>query len=184
MSSTPDLAIVTEPGVDSGPTTGAAVPMHAMDNACAAVLSLLAALDRAPTTIKVHTEGVDLELSWAAPVVSAAPALPVPSTPAPPVLVAVESPAGHSSLEAAAGLDHIHAPTVGVFYRRPDPSSPPFVAEGDVVTPGQQLGIVEAMKLMIPVVSDRSGRIGSILKADGSPTEYGEPLFTLAPTDG
>ncbi|MGA8116842.1 MAG: biotin/lipoyl-containing protein, partial [Actinocatenispora sp.] len=72
------------------------------------------------------------------------------------------------------------APMVGVFYRAPSPGAAPFVAEGDVIAPGQQVGIVEAMKLMIPVEADRSARITQILVEDGDPVEFATPLFALA----
>jgi acetyl-CoA carboxylase biotin carboxyl carrier protein len=70
-----------------------------------------------------------------------------------------------------------------VFYRSPEPGAPPFVAEGDLVRPGQQVGIVEAMKLMIPVESDRAGRVLEVLLADGSAVEHGQPLLLLGPAE-
>jgi len=73
------------------------------------------------------------------------------------------------------------APTVGVFYRAPSPGAAPFVEEGDTVAAGTQVGIVEAMKLMVPVEADRAGRVSKVLKSDGDPVEYGEPLIRLAP---
>jgi acetyl-CoA carboxylase biotin carboxyl carrier protein len=67
-----------------------------------------------------------------------------------------------------------------MFYRCPEPGADPFVREGDVVTTGQQIAIIEAMKLMLPVEAERAGRIVEVLKGDGEPVEYGEPLFALA----
>jgi acetyl-CoA carboxylase biotin carboxyl carrier protein len=58
------------------------------------------------------------------------------------------------------------------------------VTIGSPVRPGQQIGIIEAMKLMIPVEADRHGRIANILKANNEPVEYGEPLFELAAGEG
>jgi acetyl-CoA carboxylase biotin carboxyl carrier protein len=74
----------------------------------------------------------------------------------------------------------VTAPTVGVFYRSPEPGAPPFVSEGDVVAAGQQVAIIEAMKLMIPVEADRAGRVAAILCADADAVEYGQPLLVLA----
>jgi acetyl-CoA carboxylase biotin carboxyl carrier protein len=87
--------------------------------------------------------------------------------------------------QPAAAAEHLHvfAPSVGTFYRQPEPGAAPFVSEGDVVTPGQQIGIVEAMKLMLPVEADRPGRIVKIYRANGDAVEYGEPLFALAAPD-
>ncbi|PEH79785.1 acetyl-CoA carboxylase biotin carboxyl carrier protein subunit [Nocardia sp. FDAARGOS_372] len=71
------------------------------------------------------------------------------------------------------------AETVGVFYRAPEPGADPFVAEGDPVRAGQQVGIVEAMKLMIPVVATREGRVAEFLVDNGDAVEYGAPLLVL-----
>lgn len=84
----------------------------------------------------------------------------------------------------AATADAICSPSVGTFYRSPEPGAPPFVAEGDPVQAGQQIAIVEAMKLMLPVEAERSGRVSRVLKADGEPVEYGEPLIELAVLSG
>ncbi|WP_326645685.1 acetyl-CoA carboxylase biotin carboxyl carrier protein [Streptosporangium sp. NBC_01755] len=78
---------------------------------------------------------------------------------------------------------HVCAPTVGTFYRAPEPGAPPFVGVGDTVEKGRQIGIVEAMKLMNPIEADRPGRVVEILASDGVPVEYGQPLFAIAPLD-
>jgi len=77
--------------------------------------------------------------------------------------------------------ERITAPAVGVFYAAPEPGAAPFVRAGDVVIVGQQVAIVETMKLMIPVEADRVGRVAEVLKQNGEAVEYAEPLFTLAP---
>jgi acetyl-CoA carboxylase biotin carboxyl carrier protein len=111
-------------------------------------------------------------------VVPAVPAVPTVSTasaaalpvPAAPGATAVVAPAHHT----------LTAPTVGVFYRSAEPGKAPFVDTGDLVAPGQQVGIVEAMKLMIPVEADRGGRVAEVLCADATAVEFGAPLFALA----
>ena len=70
---------------------------------------------------------------------------------------------------------------VGTFYRASEPGSDPFVKEGDKVITGQQLCIIEAMKLMNPILSETNGRVIKILAADAQPIEYGQPLFLLEP---
>lgn len=85
--------------------------------------------------------------------------------------------------EPAAPHHHVTAPTVGVFYAAPEPGAPPFVQPGDQVAPGQQIGIVEAMKLMIPVEADATGTVVEVLVASGTPVEFGERLLALAATD-
>jgi acetyl-CoA carboxylase biotin carboxyl carrier protein len=80
-------------------------------------------------------------------------------------------------------LHDICAPTVGVFYHAPEPGAPPFVTEGSVVEVGQQMAVLEAMKIMIPVEADRRGRVFAVLAVDGAQVEYDEPLFSIEPLD-
>lgn len=74
----------------------------------------------------------------------------------------------------------VAAPLVGVFFRSPQPGVAPFIEVGDVVEEGQTLAIVEAMKLMNPIVADRPGRVVAIHVADGEFVEYEQPLVDLA----
>jgi acetyl-CoA carboxylase biotin carboxyl carrier protein len=78
-------------------------------------------------------------------------------------------------------LKTIGSPMVGTFYLTPAPDAPPFVEVGGVVTKGQTLCIIEAMKLMNEIEAECSGRIVSILVENAKPVEYGEPLFTIEP---
>ncbi|MBM0239936.1 acetyl-CoA carboxylase biotin carboxyl carrier protein [Micromonospora sp. ATA32] len=75
----------------------------------------------------------------------------------------------------------VRSPMVGTFYRAPEPGAAPFVAVGDLVRPGQVVGIVEAMKLMNEVTADRAGRVAEVLVDDGKPVEYDQPLVRLEP---
>jgi acetyl-CoA carboxylase biotin carboxyl carrier protein len=75
------------------------------------------------------------------------------------------------------------APLVGTFYRSSGPDSPPFVSEGDLVEAGQQVGIVEAMKIMNAVQAGQAGRVAKILVADGEMVEYGQKLMILESAD-
>ena len=96
------------------------------------------------------------------------PAPAVPSTPA--VTPAVAPPED---------LHLVHSPIVGTFYEAPSPGSPPFVKAGDVVSVGQVLCIVEAMKLMNEIESDVAGEIVKKLVTNGQPIEYGQALFAI-----
>jgi acetyl-CoA carboxylase biotin carboxyl carrier protein len=58
------------------------------------------------------------------------------------------------------------------------------VAEGDLVSSGQQIGIVEAMKLMLPIKAEQAGRVAEILVKDGQSVEFGEHLLLLLPGEG
>ncbi len=71
----------------------------------------------------------------------------------------------------------ITSPMVGAFYAAPAPGAKPFVKVGDVVSAGQVVCIVEAMKLMNEIESEVSGKITQICVEDGQSVEYGQVLM-------
>jgi acetyl-CoA carboxylase biotin carboxyl carrier protein len=75
----------------------------------------------------------------------------------------------------------IKSPLIGTFYRAPSPGAPPFVEEGDIVSKGQVLCIIEALKVMNEIESDINGKIVKILVENGQPVEYGQELFYIEP---
>jgi acetyl-CoA carboxylase biotin carboxyl carrier protein len=97
-----------------------------------------------------------------------APAVPAPAAPVPAALVATV-PDGHT----------VKAPMVGTFYRASAPGAKAFVEIGQKVAAGETLCVIEAMKLMNEIESDRAGTVTAILVENGQPVEYGEPLFVL-----
>ena len=86
--------------------------------------------------------------------------------------------------ERSDGLVRIESPMVGTFYRSPNPDAPPFVEEGEPVSPGQVLCILEAMKLMNEVKAEIEGIVRQIHVGDAEPVEYGQLLFELEPLSG
>ena len=78
-------------------------------------------------------------------------------------------------------LKKILSPFVGTFYRSSNPDSDPFVKEGQRVSKGDTLCIIEAMKLMNEIEAEIQGRITAILIQNGQPVEFGEPLFVIDP---
>ncbi len=76
---------------------------------------------------------------------------------------------------------NVNSPMVGTFYRASAEDAEPFAKEGDIVSKGQTLCIIEAMKLMNEIESDISGRVVKILAENGSPVEFGETLFKIEP---
>ena len=74
----------------------------------------------------------------------------------------------------------LNAPMVGTFYTAPSPDANAFVSVGDKVKKGQTLCIIEAMKTMNQIEAEFDGTITEVLIEDGSPVEYGEPLFAIA----
>ena len=76
-------------------------------------------------------------------------------------------------------LHVIKSPLVGTFYRSPSPGAPPFVEVGDIVSPGQVLCIIEALKVMNEIESDVRGKVIKILVENGETVEYNQPLFLI-----
>ncbi len=71
------------------------------------------------------------------------------------------------------------SPMTGTFYRAPSPDSQPFIKEGDVIKAGQAICIVEAMKMMNEIKSDKAGKVLKILIENGRPVEKGSALISI-----
>ncbi|MBF1350008.1 MAG: acetyl-CoA carboxylase biotin carboxyl carrier protein [Neisseria lactamica] len=111
-----------------------------------------------------------------------AAAAPVYAAPAPAAAVPVAAPAAAPAAAAPAARDLSNAqksPMVGTFYRAPGPNAAAFVEVGQQVKAGDTLCIIEAMKLMNEIEAEKSGVVKEILVENGTPVEYGEPLFII-----
>jgi acetyl-CoA carboxylase biotin carboxyl carrier protein len=73
----------------------------------------------------------------------------------------------------------VAAPMVGTFYASASPGAKPFVEIGTEVKEGQVLCIIEAMKMMNQIESDKSGKVTAIMATNGDPVEFGQPLFVI-----
>ncbi|MDB2679617.1 acetyl-CoA carboxylase biotin carboxyl carrier protein [Methylophilaceae bacterium] len=74
----------------------------------------------------------------------------------------------------------ITSPMVGSFYRAASPDSAPFIDIGSSVKKGDTLCIIEAMKILNEIESDKEGTISKILIENGQPVEFGQPLFEIS----
>ena len=74
----------------------------------------------------------------------------------------------------------VKSPMVGTFYGSPSPDAGPFVKVGDTVAVGDTLCIIEAMKLLNEIESDKAGVVKKILVGNAEAVEYGEPLFIIS----
>ncbi|MFT9375358.1 acetyl-CoA carboxylase biotin carboxyl carrier protein [Komagataeibacter saccharivorans] len=110
----------------------------------------------------------------AAPV---AHAVPAPAPVAAPGAVATPAPAPVTDPSKHPGA--VTSPMVGVAYLAPDPSSPPFVTEGQQVSAGQTLLLIEAMKTFNQIKAPRAGTLSRILVQSGDPVEFGEALVII-----
>jgi acetyl-CoA carboxylase biotin carboxyl carrier protein len=79
------------------------------------------------------------------------------------------------------GQSAVIAPMVGTFYASPSPKDKPYVEDGDIIQPGDRVGIIEAMKMMNEIESEVSGRVVRILVKNAQPVEYGQPLMIVEP---
>lgn len=77
--------------------------------------------------------------------------------------------------------NQIKSTMVGTFLRSSKPGGKPLVEEGDFISVGQKVCIVEAMKVMKEITASVAGKIEKILVADNHPVEYGQPLFEISP---
>lgn len=84
---------------------------------------------------------------------------------------------GRQDLTSHPGL--LASPMVGTAYVSPSPGAPPFVKVGDMVTEGQTLLIIEAMKTMNQIPAPRAGRVTQVIINDGQPVEFGEPMMII-----
>ena len=105
-----------------------------------------------------------------APIAAAPVAAPVAAAPA----VETAAPVADTSSENA-----VTSPMVGTFYLSSSPGAAPFSTVGQTVKTGDVICIIEAMKIMNQIESDRDGVIKSILAEDGNPIEFGQPLFII-----
>jgi acetyl-CoA carboxylase biotin carboxyl carrier protein len=120
-------------------------------------------IESAGTRLRLRKPGVAVA-AVAAPVVAAPAPAAAPATKAEP---------------AADSANSFKSPMVGTFYRAGSPDAAPFVKEGDSVVAGQVLGIIEAMKTMNQIESDRAGTVTKILVANAQAVEYGQPMFII-----
>ncbi|MFD2206199.1 acetyl-CoA carboxylase biotin carboxyl carrier protein [Kiloniella antarctica] len=121
------------------------------------------------TEIEYEADGHRIRLVRGGTVVQAiAPAAPVVSS------AAIAAPA-----DGGVPVNAITSPMVGTAYLAAEPGAPDFVKVGDQVKEGQTLLILEAMKVMNPLPSPKSGVVKQILVSDGDPIEFGEPLMVI-----
>ena len=140
------------------------------------LIELLQESDVAEIEIHEGEESVRISRNGpAAPTIYAAPAMMA----APPV-APVAAPAAGGAPPAEDIKGHtVNSPMVGTFYRAPSPGSKSFVEIGQSVAVGDVLCIIEAMKILNQIESDRAGTVKRILVDNAEPVEYNQPLFVI-----
>jgi acetyl-CoA carboxylase biotin carboxyl carrier protein len=128
-------------------------------------------------SVRISRHPTGVVHAFSAPPAYAAPP-PVAATAAPAAGAAGGPPAAPAT--AAHSPDSaVTAPMVGTFYSAPAPGAKPFVEIGSEVKPGDVLCIIEAMKMMNQIESDKAGRVVSVLAKNGDPVEFGQTLFII-----
>jgi len=107
-----------------------------------------------------------------------------PMMQAPPMAAIAAPVAAAPSTAAPAAARHanehvVAAPMVGTFYASASPGAKAFVEIGTEVKEGQVLCIIEAMKMMNQIESDKTGKVTAIMATNGDPVEFGQPLFVI-----
>ncbi len=118
--------------------------------------------------------------------ISRASSFPIATPVYAPAPVAAESSASSTLAEKKESVDveeisghQIKSPMVGTFYRAPSPGAKNFVEEGQRVNVGDTLCIIEAMKILNQIESDKAGTVKRILVENGEPVEYNQPIFII-----
>ncbi|MBD3373838.1 acetyl-CoA carboxylase biotin carboxyl carrier protein [candidate division KSB1 bacterium] len=138
-------------------------------------------IKKTAANISENTAGV-IPVSAASPIPQA-PATVVPSEPVKAPSVTPEKSETEVKSEPKSNLLEIKAPMVGTFYSSPAPDAEPYIKVGDVISPGQVLCIIEAMKLMNEIESEMSGRIVEVLCKNAQSVEYNQTLFLVEPSN-
>jgi len=128
--------------------------------------------------IEIHEGEESVRISRGSTAVVAPMAAPVAAAPmaAPaPAAAPVAAPTAEPEIQGHA----VRSPMVGTFYSAPSPEASAFVKEGDTVSAGQTLCIIEAMKILNQIESDKAGKVTKILVENGQPVEFDQPLFII-----
>ncbi|MGZ5006402.1 MAG: acetyl-CoA carboxylase biotin carboxyl carrier protein [Methylobacter sp.] len=137
------------------------------------LIEIIEESDIAELEIKEGEESIRISRYSAAPAAVAyapAPAAAAPApAPAPSAAPAEEKVTGHV----------VKSPMVGTFYRAASPGTKVFAEVGQTVQAGDTLCIIEAMKILNQIESDKSGTVTKILVENAEPVEYGQPLFII-----
>lgn len=145
------------------------------------LIELLEESDLAELEIHEGEESVRLSrLGTSAPVMQA-PAPAAAPAPEPAASSAAAAPVADSENDELPDGEIVRSPMVGTFYDAPNPDSDSFVKEGQRVSRGETLCLVEAMKMFNQIESEYEGTVAAILVESGQPVEFDQPLFVIRP---
>ncbi|WP_052440900.1 acetyl-CoA carboxylase biotin carboxyl carrier protein [Streptacidiphilus anmyonensis] len=154
---------------DAGAETGAV-----LDAVCRSVTQLARSAPEPPRRIRMQDGQTTVEVEWPDP----------PRAGGVPDALGTLAGAGLPGDPAVLGDDprsYVRAPMVGTFYHASAPDEAPFVRIGDVIRPGQPVGVLEAMKMMSTVTAETGGRVVEMIAPNAQPVEYDQMLIALEP---
>jgi len=114
-------------------------------------------------------KGGGAQVQYHVPMAAAPASMPMAAAPEAAAPAAVPAETGHT----------VKSPMVGTFYMSASPGAKSFVEVGDAVKEGDTLCIIEAMKILNEIESDKTGTVKRILADNGQAVEYGQPLFII-----
>lgn len=137
-----------------------------LDAVCRSVARLAGTATHPPRRIRMQDGQTVVEVEWP----DRLPAVPVPAPDAD------DSTDGQPDC-----LSYVLAPMVGTFYHASAPDAQPYIQVGDVVRPGQPVGVLEAMKMMSTITAEHGGRVVEMLTPNAHPVEFDQRLIALEP---
>jgi len=143
------------------------------------LIELLEESDVAEIEIHEGEESVRISRYNTMPATIPMPAMTPQAPAAPPPSSGDTTPATATQASTEIEGHLLRSPMVGTFYRSPSPGSKAFVDVGQQVAVGDTLCIIEAMKILNQIESDKSGTVKKIMVENGEPVEYNEPLFII-----
>jgi acetyl-CoA carboxylase biotin carboxyl carrier protein len=125
---------------------------------------------------EIEVEDGDRKIRVSRTLIAASVAVSAPAASAP-----AASPAATPAevAPAAASANAVKSPMVGTAYLAPEPDAAPFVSVGDKVAAGDTLLIIEAMKVMNPIIAPNGGTVKAVLVESGQPVEFDQPLMVI-----
>lgn len=139
--------------------------------------------ERDLTDIELETETLSLRISRTAPaqhvVAGAAPMAAAPAAAPAPAATPAAPAEADSSADLSTHAGAVKSPMVGTYYASAEPGGAPFVKDGDKVTKGQTVCIIEAMKVMNTITAPQAGTVKHVACENGQPVEFDQLLLVI-----
>ena len=129
---------------------------------------------------EIEVEDGDRKIKVARHLTAATPVQHLAAAPQPAPAIPLPSAAPAAAAAPAVDPNAVKSPMVGTVYLSAEPGSPPFVSVGQAVKAGETLVIIEAMKVMNPIVAPSAGTVTAILVDNAQPVEFDQPLVVIA----